>query len=226
MSSFVKQLEDVVAEEWAKIRSGYFFETAQEEFSRELYVRVMKEIYHYTKNNSINQAAAAFAEDYRKVKLLRFAYKHAMEELGHENMIVRDLDSIGVGYDEIVSQSPLPATQALNGYLYSIAVREGVIPRLGYSFWAEEAYDHIQPVLDSARRSLNLSDDQMTFFVAHSAIDEKHSEEVRAVIDEWVRTDEERAAVIETARTTLFLTGQILDQAAAACAQVDARQVA
>ena len=38
---------------------------------------------------------------------------------------------------------PLPATEALVGYLYYVALRYGAVARLGYSFWAEGVYGHI-----------------------------------------------------------------------------------
>ena len=59
-----------------------------------------------------------------------------------------------------------------------------------------------------------LSDQQLTFFVAHAVIDEKHAEDVNNAIDRWVITDEEKEAVIQVAKTTLFLTGQILEMVA------------
>ncbi|MNU05965.1 hypothetical protein D3C72_2509700 [compost metagenome] len=52
----------------------------------------------------------------------------------------------------------------------------------------------------------------MTFFVAHSTIDEKHSEEVRLAMQRAVKTDEERALIKEVARVTLYLTGQLLEE--------------
>jgi pyrroloquinoline quinone (PQQ) biosynthesis protein C len=113
----------------------------------------------------------------------------------------------------IHNSKPLPATEALNGYLYHVALKEGLVARLGYSFWAEDAYEHIQPILASARQTFGLTDDRMTFFVAHSSIDEKHSKEVREAISTWAVTAEEREAVKRVARTTLYLTGQILEAA-------------
>lgn len=212
MTKFRDELHNVVTEEWKKIQGGNFFKYIEKNgFDRELYIKTMAQIYHYTKNNSINQASATFFADHKKVGLLRFALKHALEELGHENMIVKDLSSIGVTDEDIFSQPPLPATEALNGYLYSVAIREGIIPRLGYSFWAESCYDFIQPLLESARNTLDLSDEQMTFFIAHSVIDEGHAEEVNKVIDRWATSDSDEASIMQVAKTTLYLTGQILE---------------
>jgi pyrroloquinoline quinone (PQQ) biosynthesis protein C len=216
MNNFLDELKEICDQEWNKIKAGRFYRMVQNsepQLQRELYIRAMIEVYHYTKNNAINQAAATFNEDHKRVGLLRFAMKHALEELGHENMVVSDLSSIGVDAS-VFENPPLPATEALNGYLYSLAIRGGVIPRLGYSFWAEDSYDHLEPLLNVCKNSLNLSDKQLTFFIAHSVIDAKHADEVNNAIERWVTTEEERQAVKQVARTTLYLTGQILESVA------------
>jgi pyrroloquinoline quinone (PQQ) biosynthesis protein C len=170
----------------------------------------MLQVYHYTRFNSINQAACAFSADPGQTTLLRFVYKHALEELGHEKMVLRDLESIAALPASL--PAPLPPTQALIAYLNDVAIRLGPIARLGYSYWAEEVYGHIQPILNKFRVDLGLKDEQMTFFVAHSTIDEKHSEEVRLAMQRAVKTDEERAQIKEVARVTLYLTGQLLEE--------------
>lgn len=213
MSDFRKELDEIFNEEWGKIKQGLFFELANTNISKELYVKAMVQVFHYTKNNAINQAAATFSEDHKKVGLLRFAMKHALEELGHENMVVNDLESMGISKD-VFDAPPMPATAALNGYLDSIAIRGGVIPRLGYSFWAEDSYEHLAPLLDACQNKLGLTEKQLTFFIAHAVIDEKHADDVNNAIDRWVHTDEEKEDVKQVARTTLFLTGQILESVA------------
>ena len=213
MSDIISELSTVVDAEWARIREGKFFTSQGASFDLAVYVETMLQIFHYTKNNAINQAAAAYGADHRKIGLLRFAFRHALEELGHERMIVKDLAAVGISEEVILRSKPLPATEALNGYLYTVALKEGLVARLGYSFWAEDAYEYIQPLLLSARKALKLEDASMTFFVAHSSIDEKHSKEVRDAIVAWAVTEEDREALKRVARTTLYLTGQILDSA-------------
>lgn len=208
----VEHIEAIVNEEWLKIKNNKLYGIAKSgRISRELYETLMIQIYHYTKYNSVNQAAAAYATDSEKVGLLRFMYKHALEELGHENMVLKDLKSIGSDVDKLLKTPALPATQALIGYLHSVAIREGGVARLGYSLWAEDCYDHIGSILNAFRRDLNLNDDNMTFFVAHSNIDEKHAVEVKDAIGKWVKTLEELEATAQVARTTLYLTGQLMD---------------
>jgi hypothetical protein len=183
----------------------------------DLYRDLMVQVYHYTRYNSLNQAMTVFGVSPEERPLLRFIYRHADGELGHEQMVVHDLRSAGLLSRQVdVDDLPrLPATEALIGYLAGLSLRPeaGAVARLGYSYWAESVYEHIAPVLGAARSSLALTDRQMTFFVAHSSIDAGHAHEVEQVVTRVVHTPRQAAAVFETAHTTLWLTLEILDQA-------------
>jgi pyrroloquinoline quinone (PQQ) biosynthesis protein C len=213
------RLDASIAEIWARARDGRFWrEVTERGMDRALYRLTMAQLFHYTRHNSINQAVSAFRAAPEELLLLRFVYEHARDELGHERMVVHDLRSCGLlGEDERLDD-PLPATDALINYLYGIALREGPLPRLGYSYWAESVYLQIAPLLTATRDSLGLADRQMTFFAAHAAIDARHAEEVRAALRRSVRTPENAAAVHRVAVTSLWLTTQILEQAFAGTA--------
>ena len=68
--------------------------------------------------------------------------------------------------------------------------------------------------MDVCKNRLKLTDKQLTFFVAHSVIDVRHAKDVNEAIERWVETDEDKMAVRQVARTTLYLTGQILESVA------------
>jgi hypothetical protein len=183
----------------------------------DLYRDLMVQVYHYTRHNSLNQAMTVIGISPEERPLLRFVYRHADGELGHEQMVLHDLRAAGLlGRDIDIDRLPrLPATEALIGYLAGLSLRAGAgaVARLGYSYWAESVYEHIAPVLGAARASLALNDRQMTFFVAHSSIDEAHAHEVQQVMTKVVRTAQQADAIFDTAQTTLWLTLEILNQA-------------
>jgi len=211
---FLTKLQEVVDQQWDEVKKGLFWKHIERHgVSRELWRHILIEIYHYTRHNSINQAVAAYRVKPEMSGLLSFCYKHASEELGHEHMIVHDLKSIGFTDPGQYETYPLPPTQSLISYLYYISLEQGAIPRLGYSFWAEDAYDHLDNALAIARRDLELTDDNMSFFIAHSNIDEEHSQEVKRVIEKFVTDERDREKVMQVAQTTLYLTGNLLDAA-------------
>lgn len=215
--ALMPRLDAVIAEGWATIRRGAFFGHVLERgFTPELYRRTMAEIYHYTRFNSVNQALAVYRVVPEQTQLLGYCYRHAGEELGHERMVVRDLESANLLTPGLLEAPPLPPTQALIGYLYHVALNVGAVARLGYSYWAESAYDNFGDVLARAKTDLGLQERQLSFFIAHQSIDAKHAEEVKEALAAHARTEHDADQAVEVARTTLYLTGAILEGVIAA----------
>ena len=211
--SFIAALRASVDAEWAHIKKGRFWaRVMREPVSRELYHDLMMQVYHYSRHNSMNQAVAAFVP--APEGLLKFVYQHAGEELGHERMVIHDLKSIGLFEDADLSQPPLPATEALIGYLYYVSLRYGAVARLGYSFWAESIYVHIQDAFRKISADLSLERKNVTFFGSHAQADEAHSQQVDDALARYATTKEDQALVTRVALTTLSLTGQLLEQVA------------
>jgi pyrroloquinoline quinone (PQQ) biosynthesis protein C len=82
---------------------------------------------------------------------------------------------------------------------------------LGYSFWAENSYEHINPLIGKIRDTLQLKNSQMTFFVAHSDIDKEHAEEVERMLTRHCQTKSDWDAVERVAVLSLQLTGNMLE---------------
>src|SRR3954469_21082731 len=176
-SSFVHSLRQAVDAQWGDIKRGEFWRLVQQRpVRKELYRDMMREVYHYSRHNSINQAVAAFQP--APEGLLKFVYKHAGEELGHEKMVIHDLKSIELFDEADLHKLPLPATEALIGYLYAVALRYGAVARLGYSFWAEGVYGHIAGPFGKIAKDLGLTSKNMTFFGTHAEADEAHIRQV------------------------------------------------
>lgn len=210
------RLDAMIAAQWGRAAATPFWHhVSQHGFAPQLYADLMVQIFHYTRFNSLNQAQSVLRLRPEQRALLRFAYRHADEELGHEMMVVHDLRAAGLlGRDEDLSRRPrLPATDALVNYLAGLACTDGAVARLGYSYWAEDAYQFLAPLLGAAQTSLGLTTRQMTFFVSHSDIDAGHSAEVRRIMAKVATSPEDRDAVYRVAETTLWLTTQIMSQA-------------
>jgi len=215
-NNIINELNVIVNNHWAAIKNGHFFTLLKEKkIDENLYSRLMIQIYHYVSHNARSQAVAAFNLPSHASGLQSFLYRHAIEELGHEKMVLRDLESVNLLDPLQLEQPPLPPTNALIEYLYSIAIRYGAIARLGYSYWSESAYPYINDdLVGTIRRDLGLKDENLTFFITHSRIDEKHSAQVEAAIRKYCVEQENKILIKTVASTTLYLTGVILDAVA------------
>ena len=180
------------------------------DYDMRLYALYLLETYHYTRENPRHQALVAAVADHDP-QYLRFCLKHAAEELGHEQMALHDMRSVGFGPDPAALPEPLPETEVLIAYLYRISERGNPLARVGYSFWAESSYEHIGPLLLAARAKLGLVDHQMTFLVGHARIDADHAREVEDVVRRFAVTPADWHAIRRAMTTSLRLTVAMLD---------------
>lgn len=176
-----------------------------------LYALYMIETYHYTSHNARNQALVGVTGRHIHPNYMKFCFHHAYEETGHENLALADVRSLGLDIEPDGLPKPLPATEVLIAYLYWVAANGNPLQRLGYSFWAESSYDYINPLIGKIRSSLNLNDDQLSFFIAHSEIDSKHAEEVARIMVRHARSDQDWRDIERVMTTSLRLTGRVLD---------------
>lgn len=64
MNTFFKELDAIVDAGWAQIKQGkYWQHSLANPTSPSLYQQIMLQVYHYTRYNSVNQAACAFSAD-------------------------------------------------------------------------------------------------------------------------------------------------------------------
>jgi thiaminase len=208
------RLDNCIEKTWASILSSSPLVKAIENgtVTKELYVSYMLETYHYTAHNAKNQALVGTRAG-ESPTYMKFCFEHAAEETGHERMALHDICSIGFPKDPNAIPSPLPETEILIAYLYWISLTGNPVQRLGYSYWAENAYHYIMPLVKQTRDILKLQDSQLTFFIGHAEIDKNHLEDVRHFITSTCKSEADWQAVTRVAVTSLELTGRVMNAA-------------
>ncbi len=68
------------------------------------------------------------------------------------------------------------------------------------------------PLIHRVKENLDLKPTQMTFFVAHSKIDEDHAEQVRRMIAQNCKTDQDWHDVERVMATSLRLMGNMMEE--------------
>lgn len=208
----ISRLDNCLAEQWQRLLDSSLLVKAIREgnISRPLYMIYMLETYHYTSHNARNQALVGTRSSVSPV-YSKFCLQHASEEVGHEKMALHDIASMGFRGNEGSIPPPLPETETLIAYLYWISLTGNPLQRMGYSYWAENAYQYINPLILGVKNALNLNDQQLTFFVAHGTIDTEHFAEIKTILERTCKTEEDWASVRRVMQTSLSLTGKMLD---------------
>lgn len=207
-----KHLDARVAAAWNEILTGSRLVRAITEgrVDRILYAMYMMETHHYTAHNARNQALVGVRlSDH--APYAKFCFEHAAEEVGHEKMALHDVMSMGLKEHPVEIPRPLPETEVLIAYLYWISLVGNPLQRLGYSYWAENAYQYITPLIERLREVLGLERSQLTFFIAHAEIDASHFEEIRSVMKRTCKSASDWDDVERVMETSLRLTGAMLD---------------
>ena len=209
---FLTELDAVIEKTWQSIESGrYFKHVIDNGYDVDLNTLTMTQIYHYVRWNPINQIEAAGRCKPEETDIFEYAVNHALEEFGHENFVVNDLNAMGIKDTEFLQDPPLPATRALIAYLRHVSAELGPVARLGYSYWAESAYDHTGVLVERSRKDLSLTREAMSFSEEHQELDKSHKAAVRDMVLRHATSEPLRAQVIEVAETSLWLTGAVFD---------------
>ncbi len=172
--------------------------------------RFLLETYHYVRHNAKNQAAVVLRASDDQSGYIHYCLKHAMEENGHERMCLNDLASLGFPVETVDRFRPLPATATFVAFLYHWAQTGNPVARLGYSYFAEGAHTYLGPAIARAKAHYGLTDNQLTFFVSHGLIDEKHFAEVREAVVRHCRTDQDWDDVLYMIEVTGGQTAHML----------------
>ncbi len=202
-----KKWEDVIA------NSKMLQHIIAGKIDKRLFAIYMYETYHYTFHNARNQALVGVVGKDLPVQYMKFCFEHAEEETGHELMALHDIRELGVDVKNTAIPAPLMNTEILIAYLYWVSSKGNPLQRLGYSFWAENCYSYINPIIEVVKEKLQLKDTQLTFFIAHSNIDEDHAKEVQDMIVRHVKTDKDWEDIKTVMLTSLTLQERLLDGA-------------
>lgn len=205
-------LDDQLAQLWETIlsRSSLVRCIQGGDFDARLFAIYMMETYHYTRHNARNQALVGVRHLDLNIRYMKFCFEHAAEESGHELMALHDAISLGLPKDVTVPE-PMSETDVLIAYLYWISANGNPLQRLGYSYWAENVYAYVMPLLRTLQSKLKLKDSQLSFFISHARIDEDHAEEVRRMLLQHCKNPEDWTAVAKVMKTSLLLTEQFLN---------------
>lgn len=214
-TAYFAGLDRVMAEEWDVIvKTNPFFNALMDGCDdRRLGAIYLCEVYNTVKHSAITQALVVqrlSQPTSSSIRYMRYCLQHALEEVGHEQMALHDLRSLGVDVTNESMPAPTIGTEAFTGYVYRLATTGNPVQRLGYTYWAENCYAYFAPIAMAVVQNMRLEAKNVTFFVQHGEIDQKHGAEVKKIIQDVAQSPADRAAISDALRGTIRLQGAML----------------
>jgi pyrroloquinoline quinone (PQQ) biosynthesis protein C len=174
------------------------------------YKAVLREIYHYAKEDPQIQALASVyfrGEDRGTVKMF---LKHATSEIGHELMALEDLRTLGEDVASIPGSMPLPTTIALTAFPFYQIQYHNPIGYLGYLYFLEYMPTQAGSGYLAALKAAGVPEEAMTFLREHMTVDIAHNNLMQEYLRRLVRTDSDLTAVAYAMHVTGYLYGEML----------------
>lgn len=105
--------------------------------TRDHYQQLMRQVFHHTRENPQLQAlATVWFRGPQRIAVKRFL-RHATSEIGHDQLALNDLRTLGVDIAPIPFENPLPATTALLSFGFFQVYNLNPVGYLGYLFFLE-----------------------------------------------------------------------------------------
>jgi hypothetical protein len=177
------------------------------------YKAVLRETYHYAKEDPQIQALAAIhlrGEDRGTVKMF---LKHATSEIGHDLMALEDLKALGEAVSAIPTTMPLATTIALTAFPFYQIQYHNPIGYLGYLYFLEYMPTQAGAGYRAALKVAGIPDEAMTFLNEHMTVDVAHNNLMQEYLRRLVRNDRDLSAVVYAMRVTAYLYGEMLNGA-------------
>ncbi|MBX9693035.1 MAG: iron-containing redox enzyme family protein [Cyanobacteria bacterium] len=208
---------EIIKREWQKAFSDFqespgIRRVIRADITVEHYKAYLREVYFHTRENPQLQALATVFFRGEQRQMVKPFYRHAISEIGHDQLALNDLVTLGADVSRIPFERPLPSTAALLAFGFYQIYNCNPVGYLGYLFHLEfmptqEGKNYMNSLL-----SIGVPQEAMTFIYDHSTIDIAHNKFMEEYADVLIQTKEDLSDVIYAATVTCelyarFITG-------------------
>lgn len=177
------------------------------------YAAYLRETYFYTREDPQKQAAATAYFRGVDRQMVKHFLRHALSEVGHDQMALDDLATLGFDTQAIPNENPLPATIAMTGFAYYAIQYRRPVAYLGWIYFLEFLPTSSGDGIAASLRQLGVPEGAMTFLDEHRSVDVQHNKLMRLYVDQMVRTPEDLSEVVYTMSVTGKLFANMLEGA-------------
>lgn len=177
------------------------------------YKEILRQIFHHARENPQIQALATIYFRGEQRRMIKDFYRHAISEIGHDQLALNDLKTLGETIDLIPYENPLPATTALLSFAFYQIYNLNPIGYLGYLFFLEFTPTKKGGSYMDFLKKIGVPHEAMSFLEDHSAIDVGHNKLMESYISELVKTQKDLDSVIYAMQVTGKLYSDMLQGA-------------
>jgi len=207
-----------IRQEWKKIHTAMLAMPAFQRLANELltiehYRSILRQIYIQTRDNPQVQAAVTIKIQGKSRTIIKKMMGHALSEVGHDQLALEDLKTLGEDVESIGSMRPLPGTAALMAFSYHAGMHMTPACYFGYLYFLESMPVTSGQAHISRLKALGVPEKAMTFIKEHAQFDVNHMRLNEEYISELVTDELALADFIFGMRTTATLYARMLEDA-------------
>ena len=162
-----------------------------------LYVAYLTNVFHYAQHSARVIALAGSRCVAANPPLAQYLFKHADEELGHEQWALDDLAALGVPAERVHASRPVPACAAMVGYEYYVAGHANPVGLFGWLYTLEAMGDELGGrIAQAAAPKLGGTGARgVKFLAGHGVADHDHTADLTKMISTHVTAPADQADV-------------------------------
>jgi Iron-containing redox enzyme len=151
--------------------------------------------------------ARTLPDDQVAVLLVDYLEHHILEERGHDDWLLADLESLGVPRDQVLSRVPSPTIAALVGSQYYWVQHVHPVGLLGY-IALFEGYPPVRPDIERVQAATGYGPEAFRTLLLHADLDTQHGNDLDDLLNSLPLTEQQRTLMGLSAITSVQLITQ------------------
>jgi pyrroloquinoline quinone (PQQ) biosynthesis protein C len=157
------------------------------------------------------RARALRPEDPVAARLVDYLEEHVVEETGHDEWVLEDLERLGIERATVLARVPSPTIARLIGAQYYWALHYHPAAVLGHLL-VTEGYPTPPGLIEELIDRTGLPREAFRTVVDHSELDPEHGDELDRLIDELPLSREQEEVVTLSAMSSVELVAVLLEE--------------
>ena len=198
--TFFNEIEAITADARQQLEQAPAIERCLNgQVEMQTYQAFLTEAYHHVKH-TVPLLMACGSRLPERLEWLREAIVHYIEEeVGHQEWILNDLQSLGVDKELVRHGKPTLATELMVSYAYDTVVRNNPVSLFGMIYALEKTSSTIATyAAGQIVSALDLAPNAMTYMVSHGSLDVEHMQDFEKLMNR-LEDDGDKAAVLHAA---------------------------